>query len=197
MKNFKLKHAFTLIELIIAITILSIIMISIFNVYSNIINANNKVKISIILQENTKNIIENIATAIREKWIDFLYYNPLTTEVLNYKDGNSILAIKWDLQYLRKKDWTIGPEICRDTDINCYLSTNNNIKLNSDDVEIKNMKFYISWTGSSSISNTNTSPKVTLIFEIAISPGKWISPDLIKESTLKIQTTINEKIYKN
>ncbi len=197
MKNFKLKHAFTLIELIIAITILSIIMISIFNVYSNIINANNKVKISRILQENTKNIIENIATAIREKWIDFLYYNPLTTEVLNYKDGNSILAIKWDLQYLRKKDWTIGPEICRDTDINCYLSTNNNIKLNSDDVEIKNMKFYISWTGSSSISNTNTSPKVTLIFEIAISPGKWISPDLIKESTLKIQTTINEKIYKN
>jgi prepilin-type N-terminal cleavage/methylation domain-containing protein len=65
--NFKFKHAFTLIELIIAITILSIILISIFSVYSNIINANNKVKVSRILQENTKNIVENIATAIREK----------------------------------------------------------------------------------------------------------------------------------
>jgi len=52
--------------MIVAITILSIIMLSVFVVYSNIININKKLELSRILQENSRNITESLATEIRE-----------------------------------------------------------------------------------------------------------------------------------
>jgi prepilin-type N-terminal cleavage/methylation domain-containing protein len=61
------KKAFTLIELILAITILSIIMLSIFVIYANIIESNKKLELSRILQENARNITETIAREVREK----------------------------------------------------------------------------------------------------------------------------------
>jgi prepilin-type N-terminal cleavage/methylation domain-containing protein len=84
-KNLILKQGFTLIELIVAITIFSVIMLSIFFVYSNIITVNKKLELYRILQENSRKITETIAKDIREKGINFDYYdNSQTYKTLDY-----------------------------------------------------------------------------------------------------------------
>ncbi|MFZ4460984.1 MAG: PulJ/GspJ family protein [Patescibacteria group bacterium] len=69
------KHGFTLIEIIIAVTILSFIMVSVFGIYSNIIALNKRLAVSRSLQENARNITEIIAKDIRENGIAFSCYN--------------------------------------------------------------------------------------------------------------------------
>lgn len=65
--NFKASAAFTLIELVVSITILSVIMLSVFMVYSNLIQINKRLEAMRILQENIRNITEQMASDIREK----------------------------------------------------------------------------------------------------------------------------------
>jgi len=60
-------QAFTLIELIVSITILSVIMLSVFVIYSNFIQVNRRLEGMRIVQENIRNITEKIATDVREK----------------------------------------------------------------------------------------------------------------------------------
>jgi prepilin-type N-terminal cleavage/methylation domain-containing protein len=61
MKN---KLGFTLIEVIVSISILSIIMISIFAIFNLSANLNNKIDISRSMQENIKNIRQIISEDI-------------------------------------------------------------------------------------------------------------------------------------
>lgn len=92
----KNSHAFTLIELIVSVTILSVIMLSVFVIYSNLIQVNRRLEDMRIVQENIRNITEKIATDVREKGIDFSYYNGENAEKTNKYtgSGNSILAIQ-------------------------------------------------------------------------------------------------------
>gem|GEM_PF-3026757 len=79
--------------MIVSVTILAIIMLSIFVIYRNIIFINKKLELDRIIQQNSRNIIESLATEIREKGIDYEYYSNLT-EKLDYSgSGNTILAI--------------------------------------------------------------------------------------------------------
>jgi prepilin-type N-terminal cleavage/methylation domain-containing protein len=61
MKN---KLGFTLIEVIVSISILSIIMISIFAIFNLSADLNNKIDISRSMQENIKNIRQIISEDI-------------------------------------------------------------------------------------------------------------------------------------
>ena len=67
----KLKHsiyyirAFTLIEILVAITILSIIMISVFSIYITSVNISAKSDANRMLQENIKNVFSQISEDIR------------------------------------------------------------------------------------------------------------------------------------
>jgi prepilin-type N-terminal cleavage/methylation domain-containing protein len=65
MRNISNK-GFTLIELVVSVTILSIIMLSVFSVFFLASDLNNKIDISRALQENVKNIVEVVAEDIRE-----------------------------------------------------------------------------------------------------------------------------------
>lgn len=60
-------RGFTLIELVVAITILSVIMLSVFTIYSNIIQINKRLEVMRVVQENVRNITEQMASDIREK----------------------------------------------------------------------------------------------------------------------------------
>lgn len=60
-------RAFTLIELVVSITILSVIMLSVFMIYSNLIQINKRLEALRIVQENIRNITEQIASDVREK----------------------------------------------------------------------------------------------------------------------------------
>ncbi|EKE28568.1 MAG: hypothetical protein ACD_3C00043G0007 [uncultured bacterium (gcode 4)] len=204
--NSRLKqHWFTLIELIVAVTILAFVMLSVFVIYSNILQINKKLELNRILQENTRTMIEWLASDIRTKWLAYWYYNNVTTQPLDYSGNwNTILAIKDrdDLAnpnvYCMQKQKINCDNSCYTNPKWCYLwKLNSDIKLSDDRVEVNNLRFYISWKPSQDITNEDKEWKVTVVFDLSLAPGKWISRALAKENELHIQTTISEKVYKN
>jgi prepilin-type N-terminal cleavage/methylation domain-containing protein len=67
MKIFNKNHlAFTLIEVIVAVTILSIILISVMSIYITSTDINLKTDITRALQQNVKSVVEVIAEDIRK-----------------------------------------------------------------------------------------------------------------------------------
>jgi type II secretory pathway pseudopilin PulG len=78
------KSAFTLVEVIVAITLLMIIMIAVFVSYAYIININRRLELTRILQENTRIVTETIAQDVRDHGINFDYYYIPTNEALDY-----------------------------------------------------------------------------------------------------------------
>jgi prepilin-type N-terminal cleavage/methylation domain-containing protein len=60
------KSAFTLIELVVAITIFSIIMVSVISIFIFSSELSGKIEINRTLQENIKNVIETIAEDVRK-----------------------------------------------------------------------------------------------------------------------------------
>lgn len=97
MKTFYKKNkAFTLIEIIVSITILSVILMSVFSIYTNLIAINKRLQVIRVVQENARSITETIASDIREKGIDMSYYDGSSNDKsLNYSgSGSRVLAIK-------------------------------------------------------------------------------------------------------
>ena len=123
------ERSFTLIELIFAMTIFGIIFLSIFMIYTNIIETNQRLEMLSILQENTRLITESIASDVRENGIDFMYYDqPPVSAVLDYSgSGNTILAVKsGNLYYAMHADMTP----CSDADMlipasDCFVGIQN------------------------------------------------------------------------
>jgi prepilin-type N-terminal cleavage/methylation domain-containing protein len=70
MKPSKIPSAFTLVEVIVSMTILGIIMVSVMVVFISGSNTANKIDIQRGLQENVKNIVETIAEDIRKNGIN-------------------------------------------------------------------------------------------------------------------------------
>lgn len=196
---------FTLIEMIVAVTILAFIMLSVFVVYSNILQINKRLELNRILQENTRTMIEWIASEIRNKWITYSYYNDVLSEPLDYAwSWNTLLAINNSaepekiLVYCMQRQKTSCDSTCYSNPNWCYLwKLDSDIALSDDRVNINNLRFYISWKPSKDITSEDKEWKVTVVFDISLSPNKWITPELAKANELHIQTTISEKVYKN
>ena len=84
-KNNMQKRAFTLVELIVAISILSLIMVAVFEVYANIISLNKRLELDRLLQENSRLITETVAKDVRSSGMDFSYYdNSDASKTLGY-----------------------------------------------------------------------------------------------------------------
>jgi prepilin-type N-terminal cleavage/methylation domain-containing protein len=66
MNNINKNYAFTLVEVLVSITILSLILVSVFNVYISSTHINLKTDITRMLQQNTKSAIELIAEDVRK-----------------------------------------------------------------------------------------------------------------------------------
>jgi len=68
MKHIKIqkKAAFTLIELIVSMTIFTIIMVSVMSIFIFSSQLSGKIEINRVLQENIKNVVETIAEDVRK-----------------------------------------------------------------------------------------------------------------------------------
>lgn len=201
------SRAFTLIELVVSITILSVILLSVFQVYSNILMINKRLEIMRVVQENVRNITERIATDVREKWIDLSYYdNSHVNRTNNYSgSGNSILAIRWGDKYYLMTDRGSWPTICNEIEqkdplIHCYIGkediTGTRKAISDERVRIENIRFFLSGNTGESLTNLGQEGKVTLILSIGIENGVGVSSDIAKGTRMSIQTTISEKAYK-
>lgn len=198
------SSGFTLIELIVSVTILSIIMLSVFIAYTDILQINKRLETLRTVQKNIRSATEQIASDVREKWIDLSYY-AFPHEILDYAgSGNIVLAIQWGIRYYPMKDSGSGPVICNENDlvditVHCYLgkeSGTERIAITDSSVRIDKIRFFLSWNTGDSITNLSQEGKATMVLSLGIEAKSGISTEMAKSSHLQIQTTISEKVYK-
>ncbi len=186
------KKGFTLVELVVAITILGLIMVSVFTIYINLINVNRKLEQTRILQENTRMITEKIATDVREKGIDFNtcgWFEDNPTECLQTNGWNQYYIVRKDKitnKWLASGSGTIGIKSNGDDAVG----------ITSEIVTVKNLHFYPSGSSASGTTNEWLEGKVQVVFDIGLTGGKWVSSAIAENSFITIQTTVSEKIYK-
>jgi len=197
------KKAFTLIEILVAITIFSIFMVSMIMIYASSANTDRKIDINRSMQENTKNILEFIAEDIRKNWISGVSMQKATDSCdFNY---NLWLYKVWDKlciwgnsYYLAINEWWVYNRVdssemdskCSDLRNECILVKNDGssiTRLSNSRVKFKNLKFFVS---------DKYIPKVTIVYEMQPSIKQGIKLDTIKHSKLNIQTTLTSRIIK-
>lgn len=197
MKN---KTWFTLIEVIVSVSILSIIMISVFMIFSLLADLNNKTDISRSMQENIKNIEQIITqdlTTNKIIWVntDVITWNCSISTTAKYSSWTKLCV--WNNSYYlaKKSSWAwirvIDYNECDNRWIDCYLVKDDWIQttqLSNSWVQFNNLYFYV----------TNTKiKKVTINFEMQPSSSKWIKANLINKNKINFETTISEKLYNN
>ncbi len=196
------KTAFTLIEILVALTIFSIFMISMIMIYASSANIDRKISINSSMQENTKNIIETIAEDIRKNnisWVSMQKATDLCNFTINswlYKEWDKLcigwnsyfLAIKNSLWNYVRVDSTEISSKCSDLKNECILVKDDWItitRLSNSRVRFTDLKFLVS---------NKFMPKVTIIYQMRPSIKKWIRVDTLKNSKLDFQTTISSSI---
>ena len=195
MKKINKINAFTLIEVIVSVTILSIIMVSVIVIFINSTNVSAKSEINRLMQENIKNVIETISEDIRKNWIAWV---SLTNT--DDCDNNFIWIDNYKLwtelctnvnNYFLAKDvmWTVvridDIDSCKEIWDNCFIVWKNSERLTNSSVSIKDLKFYLT---------DDYIPKLTLLITIQPSATKWVNSNLIKENKMFVQTTISDRI---
>lgn len=205
-KNYNKIQAFTLIELIVAISIFAIIMVSVMSIFLLASQTGRKVEISRVLQYNTKNIIENIAQDMRYWALHDVSENLLRdcsiwwfqAESDPSKAGNK-LCLAWGIEYfLAQKNisgvwYRIGDmTTCKDP-----KSTVNNpcrivkkldgsiAPISNNRVNIQELRF--------SIHNKEV-PRLTLQIRMHPSYGNGIRSEDVQNTQIFIQTSLSERI---
>lgn len=220
MFHFRKTSGFTLVELVISITIFGMMSLAITSIYIQTTYLGQKMRQTRHLSETAREITERIADDVRQKWIhgntlsdgtSYVYWNTPDTyslsgsEVLSVGDGTTKYV------YGKKEilGWTTVINHCEAVDkidpkthcglylvngsdyTNAFNLVDSFIPEESQKrVKIENLKFYISGDGK------NTEKKVTLIFTLALMPRIGIPSNLIGDTRLHIQTTISERFFK-
>lgn len=204
-------QAFTLIEVIITLTILGLIFGSVMSVFLLYSTLWSRVEVNRLMQSNIKTIVEHIREDINENGInegEYSFWSDL------FADERNRLFI-WENEYRIVQDfdfddygWTTWPavfnfDICKEKDPitqkthNCtlvkVLADNTVIPLSNSWVSFKNMNFHVSFLDKNS-SNSDFIPKVTIFFEMSMATDKWIRNWLVEGSSINIQTTITQSI---
>lgn len=198
MKNNNVKYqGFTLVEIIIAMTIFSMIMVSVFSVFWVIVNLNNKLDISRAMQENIKNLTDIIAQDMRLNEIWWVNANIVADSCSMPSDENMFKM--WDKLCIWENSYYLAKNVdgswvrvwSRDECVNnqCYIVQNNWSKvtqLTNSWVEFEELSFWVSnpWE-----------EKITINF--ILKPARWkgIRDELIYENKMIFQTTLSKRLY--
>lgn len=185
---------FTLIEILVSITILSIILISVFSIYISSTNINLKTDITRALQQNVKSTVEMISEDIRKNWFDCVkqqYTDACILPTINKTNDGVMLQIAANSYYLAQYNGTnytwVQSHNCDEIDEKCTLVMNDwwwAKPIMNSWVDVKDIKFFI--------SNTWVK-KATIVMKLQPAIWKWIKPQLIKDNTFYFQTTISER----
>ncbi len=207
------SSGFTLIELMIAMSIFGMMSIMVMTIYFSTTDTTRRLNAQRELAETAREITERISADISEKWMtgdlafDVNYY---PWKKYNYTGSGSeyLNLVNWRYVYGAKK--ASGMDTCTDTrkvdpKIHCWLyfldygdngANGYNLvdSFNPDEsqkrVKIEDLKFYISG------DSINTSRKVLLNFTLSLMPRNGISQNLVSTTKLHIQTTISERGWK-
>ncbi len=195
-KSYKKLTAFTLIEVLVSITIFSIMMVSVMSIYIISTDITVKSDINRMMQVNLKNVTNTIAEDIRKNWI--VWVSSETIEDCNdivldtkYKYGNKLCTKSGNEYYLAKDViWTYtrveDKSECSSLTDNCVIYNLNKWPLTNSFVSIKDLGFYYS---------KEAIPKVTMVISLHPAVKKWVKTNLIEESKMIFQTTISERPF--
>ena len=187
---------FTLIELIVSMTIFMIIIVSVTTVFIFSSDMSRKSDINRSMQENMKNVVEIISEDIRKNWIDWVSRDILDTScafntwLWFYKKWNK-LCIWSNVYFLAKLNtsWDysrVDVSQCSDIKDSCVINKLWYWPITNSLVSVKDLAFFVSdeWTA-----------KVTISIIMQPSIKKWVKVNLIKESKMIFETTISEKPF--
>jgi len=192
------KKAFTLVEIIVAITIFLIVMVSVIQIFLVSSNLTNKIDINRQVQENIKNLTETISEDLRNNTISGVKKSIIDNYELsdnsNMKNWN-LLEI-WANKYYLSNSYEAGnysrvefdeiESVCTDLNNNCFLVKNNS-RLTNSWVWFEKLNFTIMW---------EEKRKLVINFTMRPATKKGISANLIKNSKFVFQTTLSERFIK-
>lgn len=198
---------FTLVELMITVTIMSIIIVSVINIFISSNDISFKSDINRSMQKNIKNVVETIAEDVRKNWIAWVanWINTCVMPTWNIYSSWSKLCtwtwILWNTYFLAKKSdivlsWSYiiaDNSDCQDLNSICSIAIKDPLSseispLSNSSVSFSDLSFYVS---------NSYLPKVTIVFKARPSFRKWVKSNLIKDSNIFFQTTISERFIKN
>lgn len=194
--------AFTLIELIVAITIFAMIMISVMSIFILSSQMSSKIELTRVMQENIKIWFEDIAesvrkndiTSLRDIWDACWSFVSWTGTKLCIGDSDN--GSTYTEYYIAQKLWwswnaVTNLDECKDIDetddtICRLIKSESGIKtpLSNNLVAYENIEFLV---------ENEKVPRVTIYATVRPAYKKWISPGLIESSRMYIQTTISER----
>ncbi len=184
---------FTLIEVVIWVTIFSMIMISVMAIYILASDTSLKSDINRAMHENTKNVFTDISENVINNWIDgvsnsYIDSCDFNTWSNNYKVWTK-LCISSDEYYIAKFNWgsyiRVSNADCWNIQDHCYI-VKNWVPITNSLVSIKKLNFIVTDTFSK---------KVTISMVLMPTTKSWVKSTQIEENTLNFQTTINYRPF--
>lgn len=201
MKNKKNKKWFTLVEILVALTIFWVIMISFISIYISSSQTTYNSNINSAIHENVKNIILNFSENIVNDWIiwvsdDISKDCQENIESKNIHNWSIFCSTSGDKYFLvsKKIDWNFinidNSSIlnCDKIDSECFLVKNDETWfLTNNLVTIRKLNFSYTnfWT-----------KKITLSMEIQPSLKSGFRPSIAEKSIFYLQTTLNQRFSK-
>jgi type II secretory pathway pseudopilin PulG len=204
---------FTLVELMIAMTIFGMMTIMVMSIYFSTTDTTRRLNYQRELAETAREITERVTADIKQYWLTWDLTFDTNYDLWKKYDytgsGNEYLnLVNWRYVYGAKKPG--GMDTCTgirklDPKIHCglyfldYIDNGANgynlvDSFNPDEsrkrVKVEDLKFYVSWDGIS------TSRKVLVNFTLSLMAKNGISQNLTNTTKLHIQTTISERNWK-
>ncbi len=211
---------FTIVEMVIAMTIFALMSVTITTIYIQTTYISEKLRHTRYLSEAAREITERIADDVRtlgikgttlpdgttyRYWNDGDSYSQSGSEVLSVGDGSRkyVFAKKipsgstFTLDHCDAVD-KIDPKIhcglyiLEGTDYAGAFNLMDSFIPEEDKKRIKweNFKFFVSGDG------IHTEKKVTLVFTLALMPRIGVPPSMVSDTRLHVQTTISERFFK-
>lgn len=188
----KNNYWYTLIEVLISITIFSIIMVSVISIYIANIDVNNRANINRAIHENVRNLFTQISEDITKNGISGLSEDLLDTSCginWDYSSGSKLCI--WDNQYylaIKNESWDYirkDNSDCEEIKDTCQI-VKNGVPLTNSHVAIKNLSFYIT---------NDPVKKVTMSVTVQPTTKLWIKGSLIEKNKMLFQTTITQRPF--
>lgn len=187
MRFFYNQKGFTLVEVLVAMSIFSILTVVVSGIFVNVSNLHRQTANLQRLQNDGRYMIEKIAREIRSREVDYPLSNPRTCLLFKPDELGNILMV----QYIA--DGKIGYSLDQ-LEKNCDAEPASWAVLNATDVEVKNLQFVVSPLSEDQWNQQpedNVQPRVTVLLTIA---NRDVVDKHRQEVTL--QTTISSKLYK-
>lgn len=193
--------AFTLVEILVAMSILAIMMVSILSVFLFSSQMSHLVDLNRVTQENMKNVLEDISESIRKDgiiWVrDFSDSNcaDFSQNILNSESGSTLCLIYWEYTlWYKNATWDFLPvqdvsSYCGDIQNVCYIIKKD---YGGDWYPLTNS--FLSFQKMDFILLNPDLPKLSLLLEARPAIGKGITPEVIEKNVIRVQTTLTERL---